>query len=128
MLLPLRQKKRVLGFTLIEVLVAMAIASLSLMAAIRATGALSRSSADLRARTMAQWSAENRLSEIRVQSQWPNPGTREFDCSQGGIVLVCEERVFATPNRFFRRVELNVLDTDGHRLTQLTGFATTLPR
>jgi len=123
-----RSKKTFLGFTLIEVLVAMAIASIALMAAIRATGALTRSSSDLRARTMAQWSAENRLSEIRVQSQWPNVGKREFDCSQAGIELNCEENVFATPNRFFRRIELNVLDPTGHRLTQLTGFATTLPR
>lgn len=123
----LMSRRNGLGFTLIEVLVAMAIASVSLMAAIRATGALARSSGDLQARTMAQWSAENRLSEIRIQQQWPNVGEREFDCSQAGIVLTCKERVVATPNRFFRRVEVNVHAADDHRLTQLTGFATTLP-
>ena len=115
------------GFTLIEVLVAVAIAAVALEAALRATGSLALSSADLRARTMAQWSAENRLSEIRIQQQWPNVGEREFDCSQAGIALVCRERVLATPNRFFRRVEINVHGADDHRLSQLTGFATTLP-
>lgn len=120
-------QRRAGGFTLIEVLVAMAIASVALLAAIRATGSLARSSTDLKARTMAQWSAENRLSEIRVLAQWPNVGEREFDCSQAGITLVCRERILATPNRFFRRVEVNVHGADDHRLTQLTGFATNLP-
>lgn len=124
----LRLQRNSRGFTLIEVMVAMAIASVALMAAIRATGALTRSSGDLKARTMAQWSAENRLSEIRIQQQWPNVGDREFDCTQAGVTLTCKERVVATPNRFFRRVEINVHGADDHRLTQLTGFATTLPR
>ena len=115
------------GFTLIEVLVAVMIAAVALGAAIRASGSLTRSSGELRARTMAQWSAENRLAEIRVQAQWPNVGEREFDCSQAGVQLLCRERVIPTPNRFFRRIEVNVHDADDHRLAQLTGFATTLP-
>lgn len=115
---------RVHGFTMIEVLVALTIASVALMAAVKATRTLTTSSAELRARTLAQWSAENRLAELRVAGQWPNVGKREFDCSQGGVTLLCREEVLPTPNRFFRRVELNVLAQDGHRLAQLTGFAT----
>lgn len=121
------RRQRALGFTLIEVLVAVTIASIALMAAISAVNGLTRSSSNLKARTMAQWSAENRLSEIRVQAQWPNVGEREFDCSQGGIALTCRENIVATPNRFFRRVEINVHAQDEHRLAKLTGFATTLP-
>ncbi len=116
------------GFTLIEVLVALTIAAVALIASVRATGALTRSSAELRARTLADWSAENRLAELRVQGLWPNVGERSFDCSQGGVTLICKERVIATPNRFFRRIELNVHGADDHRLAQITGFATNLPR
>ncbi len=114
------------GFTLIEVLVALTIAAVALIASVRATGALTRGSAELKARTLAQWSSENRLAEIRVQGLWPNVGERNFDCSQGNVALECRERVLATPNRYFRRIEVNVYGADGHRLAQLSGFATNL--
>src|SRR5512137_2441285 len=98
------------GFTLIEVLVALTIVAVALMASLRAAGSLTQSNNDLRARMLAQWSAENRLAQIRVQSEYPNPGQSVYDCSQGGVTLLCQESVFPTPNLSFRRVELVVLD------------------
>jgi general secretion pathway protein I len=116
------------GFTLVEVLVALTIVSVALMAALRAAGTLTQSNGDLRIRAMAQWSAENRLARMRVQSDWPAVGLNRSDCSQGGAQLDCQEEVFATPNPFFRRVEITVLDpTDKRRLARLVGFATNLP-
>lgn len=119
------------AFTLIEVLVALVIASLALLTALGAVGTLTDNAADLRLRTLALWSAENRLSTIRVEidQTWPAIGKRSFDCSQGGITLRCDEEVFATPNPFFRRVELSVFEGDRRtpRLAKLTGFATSLP-
>lgn len=116
------------GFTLVEVLVALTIVSVALMAALRAVGSLTQGSADLRARTFAQWSAENRLAQMRVQAEFPNVGSNRYDCSQGGIVLACQEDVFATPNPSFRRVELSVFSpADGRRIARLVGFATDLP-
>lgn len=116
------------GFTLIEVLVAMAIAAIALMTAIRATGSLAVNGAELRARTLAQWSAENRLAQIRLAGEWPAIGRREFDCSQAGVPLTCREQVFQTPNSQFRRVEVAVFDTaSDHRLSRLVGFSTRLP-
>jgi general secretion pathway protein I len=111
------------GFTLIEVLVALTITAIALMAALRATAVLRTSSTDLRARTFAQWSAENRLGEIRVAGLFPALGVRRFDCSQGYVVLECVEDVKATQSPFFRQVELSVLDERGHRLAHLVGFA-----
>ncbi len=116
------------GFTLIEVLVAMAIAAIALMAAMRATSSLAISSAGLRDRTLAQWSAENRLAQIRLAGEWPALGRREFDCSQAGVALICREQVFQTPNPQFRRVEVAVFDpASEHRLSRLVGFSTRLP-
>ncbi len=114
------------GFTLIEVLVALTVASIALIASVRATGALTRGSAELKARTLAQWSSENRMAEIRIQGLWPNIGERAYDCSQANVVLQCREQVLATPNRYFRRIEVNVHGADGHRLAQLSGFATNI--
>lgn len=115
------------GFTLVEVLVALTIVAVALMASLRAVGSLSVSAADLRARTLAQWSAENRLTQIRVQREWPNLGRVETDCSQAELRLVCEEQVFATPNAQFRRVEISVFAAEGPRvqLVKLIGFAIT---
>ncbi len=116
------------AFTLIEVLVALTIAAVALMAALRATASLVQNGDELRKRTLAQWSAENRLSEIRIgASGWPQLGRREYDCSQADVALRCREDVFATPNASFRRVEISVFSAvDEHRVARLVGFATNL--
>jgi general secretion pathway protein I len=99
------------GFTLLEVLVALVIVGTALGASLRAVGSLTQNSSDLRASMMATWSAENRLTQIRLAKEWPALGQRRFDCTQGELPLTCEENVFATPNPFFRRVEVSVFDT-----------------
>lgn len=98
------------GFTLLEVLVALVIVGTALGASLRAVGSLTQNSSDLRAAMMATWSAENRLSQIRLAHEWPTLGQHRFDCSQGELHLICEENVFATPNPYFRRVEVSVLN------------------
>lgn len=97
------------GFTLLEVLVALVIVGTALSASLRAVGSLTQNSSDLRASMMAAWSAENRLTQIRLAHEWPALGQRRFECAQGELHLICEENVFTTPNPFFRRVEVNVL-------------------
>ena len=98
------------GFTLLEVLVALVIVGTALGASLRAVGSLTQNSGDLRASMMAAWSAENRLAQIRLAHEWPPLGVRIFDCPQGELQLQCEENVYATPNPYFRRVEVSVFD------------------
>lgn len=98
------------GFTLLEVLVALVIVGTALGASLRAIGGLTQNSSDLRASMMATWSAENRLTQIRLAKEWPPVGQRKFECAQGDMRFSCEENVFATPNPFFRRVEVSVHD------------------
>jgi general secretion pathway protein I len=109
------------GFTLLEVLVALVIVGTALGASLRAVGSLTQNSSDLRASMMATWSAENRLSQIRLAHEWPALGQRRFDCPQGELHLVCEENVFNTPNPYFRRVEVSVLDAQSANDAQNTG-------
>ena len=126
-------RRSFVGFTLIEVLVALTIAAVALIAALRATATLTQGAQDMRLRAYALWSAENRLATIRLSSEWPEVGRRRFDCPQGGVALRCEEEVFATPNLFFRRVEISVraadapVEVDAPRLARLVGFATNVP-
>jgi len=115
-------RRRDAGFTLLEVLVALAIVGTALGASLRAVGSLTQNSTDLRASLMATWSAENRLSQIRIAGEWPQLGNRNFDCPQGDLALVCQENVFATPNPAFRRVEVAVVDAGNpeRRIIKLT--------
>ena len=103
--------RHVAGFTLLEVLVALVIVGTALGASLRAVGSLTQNSSDLRVSMMATWSAENRMAQIRLAQEWPSLGQRRFNCSQGDMQLVCEENVYTTPNPYFRRVEVSVLDS-----------------
>jgi general secretion pathway protein I len=93
---------------MIEVLVALAIIAVALAASLRAIGALASGEADLHRRLLAGWSADNELAQLRLTHAWPNIGSRSFDCSQGSLRLTCTDRVSATPNPLFRRVEVLV--------------------
>lgn len=109
------------GFTLLEVMVALVIVGTALGASLRAIGSLTQNSTDLRTSMMATWSAENRLTQIRLAREWPPLGQRRFECPQAELQLVCEENVYATPNPYFRRVEVSVLvaeDTGDVRNTE----------
>jgi general secretion pathway protein I len=100
------------GFTMIEVLVALAIIAVALAASLRAVGSLASSEQDLHRRLLAGWSADNELAQLRLARQFPDIGSRSFDCSQGNLRLTCTQRVSATPNPIFRRVEI-VVTTPG---------------
>jgi general secretion pathway protein I len=99
---------RARGFTMIEVLVALAIIAIALAASLRAVGSLAASEADLHDRLLAGWSADNALAQLRLAHVWPDIGERRFDCSQGNLRLTCTQHVTATPNPVFRRVEVSV--------------------
>jgi general secretion pathway protein I len=118
---------RLRGFTLIEVLVALTICAVALMASLRATSSMTTNSEDLRMRTLAQWSAENRLAQIRIQYELPGVGRRVFDCPQAGYALSCTEEVASMPEPNFRRVEVQVRGAGGQLLAQLIAFPSRLP-
>jgi len=101
------------GFTMIEVLVALAIIAVALAASLRAVGSLATGEAELHRRLLAGWSADNTLAQLRLEHGWPDVGSQSFDCSQGNLQLTCTENVTATPNPVFRRVEV-VVTTLGH--------------
>jgi general secretion pathway protein I len=105
-----RYHARCVGFTLLEVLVALVIVGTALGASLRAVGSLTQNSNDLRAAMMATWSAENRLTEIRLAHVYPPLGKTAFPCPQAEMQLVCEQEVLPTPNVNFRRVEVSVYD------------------
>ncbi len=110
-----------LGFTLLEVMVALVIVGTALGASLRAIGSLTQNSGGLRASTLAGMSAENSLVNIRLSKTWPELGRQSADCPQDELQLVCEFDVTPSRNPNFRRVEINVHDARDpeHRLGHL---------
>jgi len=125
----LEPRARRCGFTLVEVLVAVAIVAIALLAALRAAGMATSSAENLRGRLLAGWVADNRLAEHRARGAWLPLGTREGHEDQGGIVFAWREEVAATPNPGFRRVDIHVqaVDAPGRRLAHVTGFVVNPP-
>ena len=122
-----RAKRR--GFTLIEVLVALAIIAIALLAALRAAGQGTASMDDLRARLLAGWVAENLLAEHRARSDWPPLGIRRGAEREAEIEFGWREEIVATPHPAFRRVDVFVYAAPGESraLAHLTGFAVNPP-
>lgn len=108
------------GFTLIEVLVALAIVALALGAGMKAAGSLSGNAERLLRMSAAQWCAENQLSTLRLQRQFPGVGDSEFSCQQLGMRFRGRLIVQGTPNPSFRRVDAVVGDEQVERLLALS--------
>ena len=112
------------GFTLIEILVAVAILAVALAATTRAASVATDGALETRHRLLATWAAENRLAEIRARRLFPITATTRYEAAQGGLALVIHETVSETANPVIRKVDLAVADArDPARvLTQLTGY------
>ncbi len=72
------------GFTLIEVLVALAVLAIALAAAIEAVDAQVRSADHLRTRTLAHWVAMNQIAEMQVMNEFPPVGRQRGEETMGG--------------------------------------------
>ncbi|WP_396332477.1 type II secretion system minor pseudopilin GspI [Burkholderia anthina] len=96
------------GFTLIEVLVALAIVAIALGAVMRAIGSLASDTDAARMRLLALWSADNALGAIRIASTWPPVGSNTFACPQGAYRFVCRQSVRALQSPLVREVTVSV--------------------
>ena len=112
--------KRAHGFTLVEVLVALAITAIALGAGLKAAGALTDNAQRLGDVTAAQWCADNALTGLRLAKQFPGAGEAEFTCSELGRNYRGVLRTQVTPNPNFHRVDAMVLDGNGVVLLSLS--------
>lgn len=100
------------GFTLVEVLVALGIVAIALMAGVQATEAMTRHAQRQSDMVLAQLCAENELAKVRLARQLPGVGNSTVPCEQGGRQLTVALAVRPTPNPNFRRVDALVQEGD----------------
>ena len=119
----------VAGFTLIEVLIALVVVSLVLAASMRAGGTMIVTQDALRRATLAGWSAENVLTEIRLPRVYPALGLTEAPCPEIDVAMVCVVEVRSTPNPAMRRVDVRVFDAADRdrQLAHRVAFQANLP-
>jgi general secretion pathway protein I len=115
------------GFTLIEVLVALAIVAVALGAGFKAAGALANNAQRLADVSAAQWCADNQLTNLKLAKQFPGVGDSEFSCNQFGRTFRGQLAVRPTPNPNFRRVDANIADEAGVPLLTLSTVLTRYP-
>lgn len=107
------------GFTLIEILVALAIVAIALAAGLQATTALTGSALRQSSVLLAHVCAENELVKTRLLRQMPNIGDSSVTCEQAGRSFGVTVSVLPTPNPSFRRVDAQVFD-DGAPVLRLS--------
>lgn len=114
--------RRPRAFTLVEVLVALALLAVALAAGMRALAQSADGAGTLKARTLALWVAQNRLAQAQLEPS--SAGNARGEAVQAGTRFVWEVRAGGTPNPAFRRIDITVAAADApdYTLAQLTGY------
>lgn len=118
--------RRALGFTLLEVLIALAVVAIGLIAALRANGMSVGASDDYRSHLLALWAAQNVAAERSARKEWPELGESRSEVELAGQHFQVRQTIKSTPNLQFRRLEIEVssMERPGHVLQRLTAFLT----
>ena len=117
-------RERNVGFTLLEILVAVAILAVALAATGRAASLATDGALETRQRLLATWAAENRIADLRARRVFPAVDVTRLSSEQGGLALSMEETVTQTPNPAIRRIDLAVSAArdPGRIITRITAY------
>lgn len=112
------------GFTLIEVLVSLAILAIALSALVKSSGETTSNMEYLRDKTFAHWAAMNKAAEIQINEVWASTGK-----SNGSIEMASREwhwtmKVETTPDKSIRKflLEIRKDPDEDSPISTLTGF------
>ncbi|HET9862310.1 MAG TPA: type II secretion system minor pseudopilin GspI [Steroidobacteraceae bacterium] len=100
------------GFTLLEVLIALAIVALSVSALLGTVTSSASNISYLKDKTLAEWVALNRLTEIRISKQMPDVGRRLCESTMSGMRWQTEEEVTELPIEGMFRIDVHARPTD----------------
>jgi general secretion pathway protein I len=118
------------GFSLIEVLVGLAILAIAMISGMKALTQTVQTQTVLQQQYHAMISANDILNQMYSQKAWPEFTPPPTNCSQLNTPLVCIQKSINTPNPLFKRVEIEVFESSqsspteprGQRLAKLTAI------
>jgi general secretion pathway protein I len=115
--------KRVRGFTLIEILAAVAVLAIALSAILAGMTHYASTANRLQLKTVALWVAHNRLTELELQSSPPATGISDGTTDMAGQKWKWFVDVKSTPDARLRRVDIRVQINDNEGdLATLSAF------
>ena len=94
------------GFTLLEVLIALAIVAMSVGALLGTVTSSASNVIYLKDKTLAEWVALNRLTEVRIDKNMPDVGKRKGNSVLGGMRWEWEEEVVELPVKGLLRIDV----------------------
>lgn len=122
----MKLSQRARGFTLVEVLVALMIVAVGLTALMVAVNGTARTSGFLRDKSLAQWIALNRLTEVRLNvvkfGQNTDIGELDFGSRKWHYDTRYFDTSIASMKRVVVRVYLGDAKTKGNPVAQAVGF------
>jgi len=112
------------AFTLLEVLVALAVVAIALAAAMKIASENARNAQYLRDKTLAHWVAMNVITDRQVRGQWLPLGKTEDQAMMAERKWFWRLQVLATADKTLRRLEVTVYYTPKRHqpIAQLVGF------
>jgi general secretion pathway protein I len=119
------------GFTLVEVLVAVATLAIAMSVFLSGASQYADNAHYMQQRSLATWVAGNRLTEMTLIQPWPDEGVDEGTAENGGQLWGWRSEVTESPDPLLRKVEVSVysiqsenepLDEDSNPLARLTGY------
>ena len=96
------------GFTLMEVMVALAVLAVSMAALIQTAINNASNAAHLRDKVFALWVAENRLAEIRIKGEWPRLGSNSGEMEMANYRWHWKSRSIKTVTDDLREITIEV--------------------
>ncbi len=116
------------GFTLLEVLVALAVLTIALAALIKGTADNAKNAAYLRDKTLAHWVGMNVVAEQRLTAKWNEQGVQRGDEEMGNHIWYWSAKLVKTFDEDVRRLEVDVRGSDKRDDTPLATLVAFLPR
>lgn len=112
------------GFTLIEVLIALAVLAISMAALIGTAAKMTSDATGLRDRTLANWVAMNEMATLRLSPTWPQLGKQDANADMGGRKWHWVAKVTKTSDQDLLRVDIDVSAASDKQqiISSLTGF------
>ena len=117
--------RRSWGFTLLEVMVALAVLALAMGALIKTSSDYTGNQIYLRDRTLTTWVARNVLVQHQLENQWPRVGERKGTLTMGWQEWEWLANISQTDEEKLRRIDVEVRELDSEDdapITVLSGF------